>query len=215
MSAVTARALPVASPSPRRAAIRAVETSAGRRPKLVRAAGVLVVLGAIFAAQLLLSILVSSGAYEIAALQSQQKNLDRTAAALREELDVLASTQYLAESATVLGMVQGTGAAYLRLSDGAILAAPGATPRNGCAASCALVPNSLLAGMPVIQPPAPGTLPGTTIQNGTTGTSPNGTAQTGTAVNGGTAAGSQTTTNPVSAPPSGPQTGTIPAPVTR
>src|SRR5690606_3765263 len=138
----------------------------------------------------------------------QQKNLDRTAAALREELDVLASTQYLADSATVLGMVQGTGAAYLRLSDGAILAAPGATPRNGCAASCALVPNSLLAGMPVVQPPAAGTLPGTTIQNGTTGT-----AQTGTAVNGGTAAGTQTTTNPVTAPPSGPQTGTIPAPV--
>jgi hypothetical protein len=102
---------------------------------------------ALLLAQLLLSIVLSDGAYQITSLQAEQKQLSRTERALSEQLDLLASPQSLATKAEGLGMVIGTNApVFLRLSDGAL--AGTATPAKGTAgaigADGGLVPNSLL-----------------------------------------------------------------------
>lgn len=213
MSAAPARHLrPAPSEAPRRAPLRAVEPRFRPRPNLLRAVVVLFCVGAIFAGQLALSILVSSGAYEIAALEGEQKQLDRTAEALREQLETLSSTQHLADNAVALGMVQGVGAAYLRLSDGAVIPAPGATPRYDCTGSCGLVANDLLIGVPLAT--APVAPPASTVP--TTGTA-SGTAAGATGAAAGTTAATPpaSATAPVTGTPDAPATGTIPAPVTR
>jgi Na+-transporting NADH:ubiquinone oxidoreductase subunit NqrC len=156
----------------------------------VRAAIVLGCLAAIFGAQLLLSIVVSSGQYEIAALQSQQTELDRTADALQESLQTLSSSQNLVQQAAGLGMVQGTDAAYLRLSDGAVIPAANPTDRYPCVGVCDLVANELVAAIPQVHP-TQGTTVGTTTQQPVT---------------------QQPGTQQVA---QGPATDTIPAPVTR
>ena len=103
---------------------------------------------ALLLAQLLLSILLSDGAYQISSLQNEQKQLARTEQALDERLDLLASPQNLAARAESLGMVLGTNApVFLRLSDGVVTGAP--TPAAGTAgaigADGSLVANALLA----------------------------------------------------------------------
>lgn len=203
MSAVQPLRRPQGQPAaaPRRAPLHAVEPRRRPRPNFLRAAIVLGCLGVIFGAQLLLSIIVSSGQYEIAALQSQQKELDRTADALQENLQLLSSTQNLAQQAAGLGMVQGTDAAFLRLSDGAVIPGANPTQRYGCTGSCGLVANELLVGMPQVQQPQqPGTQQNATQQ---TGAQQTGTQQTAT---------QQAPTQQVA---QGPATDTIPAPVTR
>ncbi len=186
---------------PRRVPLRAVEPKLRPRPNFLRALIVLGCLGVIFGAQLMLSIVVSSGQYEIAALQSQQKELDRTAESLQEHLQTFSSTQNLAQQAAGLGMIQGTDAAFLRLSDGAVI--PGANPtlRYDCTGSCGLVPNDLLAGIPQVQAHAPGTQQAAAQ---TTGQQSTGAAEHRPAAS-------------LVRPPvaQGPATDTIPVPVTR
>jgi hypothetical protein len=102
-------------------------------------------------AQLLLSIVLSDGAYQISALQNEQKQLARTQQALDEQLDLLASPQSLAARAESLGMVLGTNApVFLRLSDGVVSGTP--TPAAGTAgaigADGSLVANALLTQTP-------------------------------------------------------------------
>jgi hypothetical protein len=109
---------------------------------------------AIFGAQLLLSIVVSDGAYQISALQTQQKELVRTQQDLTERLDLRNSTQYLAASAASLGMIPGSSPQFLDLTTGAVSAAPGTIDPSGCGGACNLVANSLLGGVPLIQPKA-------------------------------------------------------------
>lgn len=148
-------------PVPRR--VRIVTTRAQRRsrPKLVYALGATAVIFAIFLAQLLITISLSSGAYKIDGLQVTQQNLGRTASSLNERLDTLGSSQNLAANAVALGMVGSANAAFLRLSDGVVLgratparASKGTTiDPNGSTDS---VPNSLLTTIPVIS--NPGTL---------------------------------------------------------
>lgn len=117
------------------------------RPRVVYA---LVAVGGLFLilmAQLMISIVLSGGAYQISSLQSQQKNLARDQQTLTESLHVLQSPQNLAARATGLGMVlDGTGAGWLRLSDGAVLQAP---TGSGSATSAdptaqALITNALI-----------------------------------------------------------------------
>ncbi len=120
------------------------------RPKVAYAVVTVASLFAIFAAQLLLSIVVSDGAYQINALQSQQKELLRTEQALSENLDLLASTQNLAANAAHLGMVPSASPLFLDLSSGAISGAPGSIDRVGCGGACNLVANDLLTGMAVV-----------------------------------------------------------------
>jgi hypothetical protein len=70
-----------------------------------------------------------------------------------EDLNRVSSPQNLAANANALGMVSNSNPAYLRLSDGAVLGAP--VPANGAAGTVTggqgnLVPNSLLAGVPLV-----------------------------------------------------------------
>ena len=141
---------------PRRVQIVTTRTQRRARPKLVYALGATAVLFAIFLAQLLITIALSSGAYTITDLQSTAQGLGRTASALNERLDTLGSSQNLQANALALGMVNSSQAAFLRLSDGSVLG--NATPAGAAStvaapgdASTDSVPNSLLATIPLIK----------------------------------------------------------------
>lgn len=154
-------ALPAESPrrSPRRAEHPNIEIVPSRdqrlaRPRLVAAIATVAGLFVILAAQLLLTIATSEGAYEIAALQSQQSELARDEQVLREGIQVLHAPQHLAAEAQGLGMVPNSGVAQLRLSDAAVLGTPQAAKASSALMTAAdgtpLIPNSLLAGVPLI-----------------------------------------------------------------
>jgi hypothetical protein len=177
-------------PTPERTRhIEIVTTRSQRRarPRTVYALVTVSGLFVILMAQLLLSIVLSNGAYQISALQAQQTELSRDAQTYSEQLDVLKSPQNLSAQAEALGMVMSTApAAYLRLSDGAIVGTPTAMQASQAAVigtGGALIPNSLLA-----------TVPGTTTGAG----APTGTAQ------GGSVASNQGASTP----------GVLPSPVT-
>jgi hypothetical protein len=105
----------------------------------------------IIVAQLLLSVAVSSGAYEISGLQSQNRELSRTQQSMNQDLDRLASPQNLAANAEALGMVNNNTPVYLRLSDGAVLGSPEAAAAGaGVTGGGTLVANSLLNGVPLV-----------------------------------------------------------------
>lgn len=168
MSSTLAYARPNSIPSrdheqhPRHIEVVATRAQRRARPKVAYAVVTVASLFIIFAAQLLLSIAVSDGAYRIEALQAQQKELLRTQQALNEQLDLLGSTQHLAANAAHLGMVPGAAPLYLNLATGAVAGAPGSVDRVGCGGSCNLVANSLLTGMPLTNATPPATQPGTT-----------------------------------------------------
>jgi hypothetical protein len=142
-------------PTPERTRhIEIVSTRSQRRARprtvyaLVTVAGLFVIL----IAQLLLSIVLSNGAYQISALQTQQTELSRDAQTYTEQLDVLKSPQNLSARAEALGMVMSTApAVYLRLSDGAVIGTPTAMQASQAAVvgtAGTLVPNSLLPALP-------------------------------------------------------------------
>jgi hypothetical protein len=138
--------------------VQIVTTRAQRRarPKLVYALGAVTVIFAIFLAQLLITIALSSGAYTITDLQSSEQSLGRTSSSLNEKLDTLGSSQNLQANALALGMVNSSQAAFLRLSDGAVLgtatAAGAAVLPTGMAnGSTDSVSNSLLTSVPLIK----------------------------------------------------------------
>jgi hypothetical protein len=129
--------------------IEIVTTRAQRRarPKSFYAVLAVSAVFALFLAQLMLSIVLSDGAYQISSLQSEQTQLSRTQQDLAEKLDLLASPQSLAQRAESLGMVVGSSSpAFLRLADGAVVGTPtAATGSEGAlGASGGLVANSLL-----------------------------------------------------------------------
>lgn len=129
MSAVLAYGAPQRQPyreAPQRH-IEIVTTRAQRkaRPKSFYAVVTVASVFTLFLGQLMLSILLSDGAYQISALQAEQNQLTRTENALAEQLDLLASPQSLATRAESLGMVVGTSApTFLRLSDGSLIGTP-------------------------------------------------------------------------------------------
>jgi hypothetical protein len=151
------------------------------RPRVVYAVVTISAMFAIFIAQLLLSIVVSDGAYSIAALQTSQRDLTREEAALNEQIDLLASPQNLATQAESLGMTLGdTAPVYLRLSDGAIVgsetaAGTGATVVGGGS----LVPNSLLGSVPLVTAATPADTAGETAGTTTTTGAPSTVAAEG------------------------------------
>jgi len=158
MSSNLAYARPAVRPAPSpRPHIEIVTTRAQRkaRPRAVYAVVTVTSLFVIFAAQLLLSIAVSDGAYQIDSLQSQQKDLSRTQQALGEKFDLLSSTQHLAENAAKLGMVPNGSPLFLNLATGAVAGAPGTVDPTGCGGACNLVANSLLTGVPLTGPATP------------------------------------------------------------
>ncbi|GAA1966683.1 hypothetical protein [Agromyces allii] len=121
------------------------------RPKPRLAYAVIAVSGVVVIAlaQLMLSIAVTQGAYEIDGYELSQAKLSRQQQTLSEDLDRVQSPQYLAQNAEALGMVPNTNPVFLRLSDGAVLGQPAAAG-GGAAASASLVPNVLISGVPLV-----------------------------------------------------------------
>jgi hypothetical protein len=129
---------------------RAPERAVGRaKPRLVYAVIAVASIGVIALVQLLLSIAMTQGAYELDGYRVREAQLSRAEAKLAEDLDGLESPQYLAMNAEALGMVPNSAPVYLRLSDGAVLGEPTAAA-GGAAASGPLVPNSLIDGVPPV-----------------------------------------------------------------
>ena len=123
-------ALPVAAParprrepdaSPRRH-LEVAPTRAQRRarPRLLPAVITIGGIGVILLAQLMLSIVVADGAYQISSLQSQKHDAVLQQHALSETLDLYNSPQHLAANAEALGMVASGNAMYLDAATGKV-----------------------------------------------------------------------------------------------
>ncbi|GAA1062287.1 hypothetical protein [Agromyces bracchium] len=119
------------------------------RPRLAYAVVALASIGAIAIVQLLLSIAMTQGAYEMDEQLLRQAELQREQQKLSDDLDRLESPQFLAANAEALGMVPNAAPVYLRLSDGAVLGDPTAAAGTA-SSSAALVPNALIDGVPLV-----------------------------------------------------------------
>ena len=175
MSAALAYARPQQQPyrqAPRHIEIVTTRAQRTARPKSFYAVVTVASVFALFLGQLMLSILLSDGAYQISSLQAEQKQLQRTEQALSEQLDLLASPQSLATRAESLGMVVGTNApTFLRLSDGSLIGTPVAASGSvGALASGGLVANFLLASLADSgSSPTPSTAEGAPSRNSASG----------------------------------------------
>jgi cell division protein FtsB len=90
---------------PRHIEIVSTRSQRRARPRPIYAIVIVGGLFVLFIAQLLMSIVVSNGAYQISGLQAEQRTLTQTANALGEQADLLASPQSLTSKADALGMV--------------------------------------------------------------------------------------------------------------
>lgn len=127
--------------------LRAVSSSPGRRrrPKIFFAFVTVVTIFIIIVAQILLSISLQSGAYEIAGLQREVKSLGRTYQSATQDLGQMTSPQNVSQKAEALGMVGNTDPVYLRLSDSAVTGvASAAASGETIVAGGNLVPNEML-----------------------------------------------------------------------
>lgn len=135
------------APAPRRH-LEIAPTRAQRRarPRVAHAVVTVAGIGAILLTQLLLSFVLADGAYYIASLQTEQRDLLREEQALAEHLELLGSTQNLTANAEALGMVASGNPMFLDVSDGHVSGSDSRSrslPEN-------LVANSLLDGSTVI-----------------------------------------------------------------
>lgn len=151
MSAVPAMSLPAFRPAPSERPQPRLRPApeARRRPRLAYAVTALAGIAAIVIAQLLFSVAMTEGAYEIEGYKLSQTKLDREAQVLREQIDGLESPQFLAANAEALGMVPNAAPVYLRLSDGAVLGQPTAAV-GGAAGAAGSVANSLITDVPLV-----------------------------------------------------------------
>ncbi|NEM90005.1 hypothetical protein [Galbitalea soli] len=131
--------------------VRIVTTRAQRkaRPRIFYALVTTAGLFTIFIAQLLLSISLSGGAYQINSLLGARVTADRVQSALNEKLQVIASTQNLAANARKIGMVGSSDPGFLNLRTGTVSGSKlPAAVIGGSGASAASVtadvPNKLL-----------------------------------------------------------------------
>ena len=143
------------APALRPLQIVTTRTQRKARPRIIYAFTAVTGIVVIILAQLLVSVGISQGAFEIGALQKSQVELGRTADSVSEDLIRVSSPQNLAANAEALGMVSNSTPAYLRLSDGAVLGAP-SSATGSQAAAASLVPNSLLTGVPLVTQQAAG-----------------------------------------------------------
>lgn len=158
------------------------------RPRLAFSFIIIAGLFAVLASQLLLSIALADGAYQISALQADQKELSRAQQSVTEELNVLESPQNLAARAESLGLVSNNSAVYLNLATGAVMGSPSAAkPGAGSvvgANGSLLIPNLLLAGVPATMTPSE-TAVATQVPGAPAPTSPTGSvASTSTGIPG-------------------------------
>lgn len=89
---------------PRHIEIVSTRSQRRARPRPIYAIIIVGGLFVLFIAQLLMSIVVSNGAYQISGLQAEQRTLTQTENALSEQNDLLASPQSLTRKAKALGM---------------------------------------------------------------------------------------------------------------
>jgi hypothetical protein len=181
---------PVRAPAPRRH-LEVAPTRAQRRarPRVLPAIVTIAGIGVILLAQLLLSIVLADGAYTIANLQTQQRDLERQEQALTEQLEVLSSTQNLIANAENLGMIASGNPVFLDLSTGDISGNP--TPAGGSLTGSRgnQIGNSLLTGSTLVEP----------------ATTDDGSSSSAQSSSGGGGSATQTPSSP----------GTIPSPTTR
>lgn len=90
-------------------------------PKLRYVVVTLIGIFAILGVQLMLSIAVSGGAYEIAGLRGEVRNSQQQLQVVAEDINALVAPDTLATLAASMGMVADNNPAYLRLSDSAVL----------------------------------------------------------------------------------------------
>lgn len=122
------------------------------RPRAFYAVVVVSTIIVIMIAQLLMSIAVSQGAYQLNSLQTAQVQLQRSVQSASQSLESLRSPQHLAANASALGMSYDNNPLYLRLSDGALFGNPAAstaTSQGFLGSSTDLVPNATLSGVPL------------------------------------------------------------------
>ena len=131
---------------PRHIEIVSTRSQKRARPRAVYALVAVAGLFIILMVQLLLSIWLSDGAYQISGLQQTQRDLSRDQQALGESLNTLQSPQNLAGRASALGMVMNTGAqGFLSLTGGVTRAPMAATADTTVAADAAkFTPNALI-----------------------------------------------------------------------
>jgi hypothetical protein len=146
----TSPAAPRESPR-RRLAVVPSRSQRRARPRSFYAVVTVATVGLIVVVQLLLSIAVSNGAYQLQGLQDKSTTLARDYQAVSEQVNSLKSPQNLAANAAALGMVVNANPTYLRLSDGSVLGAPGSAYAPN--PSTNLIPNSLLSGLPLAASP--------------------------------------------------------------
>lgn len=185
-------AVPVAAParprrgletdaSPRRH-LEVAPTRAQRRarPRLLPVLVTMGGIGVILLAQLLLSIVLADGAYQISSLQTQKHTAELQQHALSETLDLYNSPQHLAANAEALGMVASGNAVYLDAKTGAVTgtatAAGGSLLGAGDQVSNVLLDGSMIVTAPTTPTDATTstdtTDPTTTTTNATTTTGP-------------------------------------------
>jgi len=150
--------------------LEVVPTRAQRRarPRMLPALITIGGIGVILLAQLLLSIVIADGAYQISGLQSQKHDAVLQQHALSEQLDLLASPQHLAANAEALGMVASGNAVYLDAKTGAVTGSRSAVG-GSMLGSGDQVGNVLLTGTALVTPNAAGT--GTTTTTDASGDS--------------------------------------------
>ncbi|MEP6843274.1 MAG: hypothetical protein ABJA11_07115 [Pseudolysinimonas sp.] len=152
VNAAVARPLRQPADQPRRH-LEVAPTRAQRRarPRLLPALVTIGGIGVILMVQLLLSIGVADGAYQISGLQSAKHNAVLQQHALSEQLDLLASPQHLAANAEALGMVASGNAVYLNAKTGAVTG-NGTTAGGSLLGSGDQVSNVLLQGIALVTP---------------------------------------------------------------
>jgi len=130
---------------PRHIEIVSTRSQRRARPRPIYAIVIVGGLFVLFIAQLLMSIVVSNGAYQISSLQNEQRTLTQTANALGEQEDLLSSPGSLAVMAARQGMVETDQTPnFLRLSDGKIIGDEKAATETSKLGPT-VVPNKLLS----------------------------------------------------------------------
>ena len=115
------------------------------RPRVYAALAAIGGILVILLAQLLMSIVVADGAYRIAALQKDKRELVREQNASQERLEQLSSTQSLIQNATSLGMVTSGNPVFLDVATGQALGVAGPAKGQIVGSGGNLIGNSLVA----------------------------------------------------------------------
>ncbi|KAB1658188.1 hypothetical protein [Pseudoclavibacter sp. CFCC 11306] len=114
------------------------------RTRIVHGGILVAVIAVALVAQLMLSIGLADGGYQINQLQQDQNQVKRERQSLSEQISALQSPQHLADRAKELGMEPSTQVTFLRLADGQTI---GSADSKGAqiAAQKGLVNNRMLA----------------------------------------------------------------------